>query len=452
MKRRNSLRTRLTVWFTALLILFGLLGGLGAYIAAQQDPDNLLDDQMREIAFNVVSSVDDLAQMPAPPLEAEDMLVVQAWDADGHLLKSFPPGSDLPRQAQTGFSNFDAPGGQWRSYTWVLDDGTVQVSQRASVRRELALMAALPAIITALLLIPISALLVRWLVGRILAPVDALALQLMTREPDCTQQLAVSDVPSEIVPLIQAMNKALDRVAEMLASQRRFVSNAAHQLRTPLTALRIQSSNLRHARTLGDAKEVLDDMDLGFRRMSALTSQLLALARAEAPLPVDAPQPLDLAEVLQEAARGVIPLAESKHIALALTDLPMAHVQAERNDLIVIFSNLLDNAIRYTPPGGQVRVTAHCEAGRALVEFADNGSGLPDDLLDRVCDPFVRGNHEQDGTGLGLSIVKALTARIGGAVSLRNDADRGGLAVLVELPVSPVPRASYGPDRLPQVP
>ncbi|MGO4525922.1 sensor histidine kinase [Microvirga sp. 2MCAF35] len=442
MKRRKSLRTRLTVWFTALLILFGLLGGLGAYIAAQQDPANLLDDQMREIAFNVVSSVDDLAQMPAPPLEAEDMLVVQAWDADGHLLKSFPSGFDLPRQAQTGFSNFNAPSGQWRSYTWVLDDGTIQVSQRASVRRELALMAALPAIVTTLLLIPISALLVRWLVGRILAPVDELARQLMARQPDSTQQLALSDVPGEIVPLIQAMNKALERVADMLASQRRFVSNAAHQLRTPLTALRIQARNLRHASNPGAAAEVLDDMDLGFRRMSILTSQLLALARAEAPSAAEIPQPVDLADVLREALRGVAPLAESKPVTLELAALPSVHVCAERHDLETIVSNLLDNAIRYTPPGGRIVVTAHCTAGRAEIEIADSGPGLPDDLLERVCDPFVRGSHEQEGTGLGLSIVKALVFRAGGRLSLRNRPDRSGLIAKVDLPAFPMSRGS----------
>ncbi|WP_114942981.1 sensor histidine kinase [Microvirga calopogonii] len=444
MKRRNSLRTRLTVWFTALLILVGLLGGVGAYIAAQQDPDNLLDDQMREIAFNVVSSVDDLAQMPAPPLEAEDMLVVQAWDEDGHLLKSFPPGIDLPRQAQTGFSNFNAPSGQWRSYTWVLDDGTVQVSQRSSVRRELALMAALPAIIITLLLIPISALLVRWLVGRILAPVDELALQLMARQPDSTQQLALADVPGEIVPLIQAMNKALVRVADMLASQRRFVSNAAHQLRTPLTALRIQASNLRHTTSPGVTAEILDDMDLGFRRMSSLTSQLLALARAEAPSAAETPQPVDLADVLRDALRGVAPLAESKPVTLATADLPSVPVRAERHDLETIFSNLLDNAIRYTPPGGRIVVTAQCTAGRAEVEIADTGPGLPTDLLERVCDPFVRGNHEQEGTGLGLSIVKALTFRAGGRLSLCNRPDRSGLIAKVDLPLFPL---SHGSDR-----
>lgn len=442
MKHRNSLRTRLTVWFTALLILVGLLGGLGAYMAAQEDPDSLLDNQMREIAFNVVSSVDDLAQMPAPPLNADDMLVVQAWDTDGNLLKSFPSGLDLPRQEETGFADVHTPSGQWRSYTWVLDDGTIQVSQRTSVRRGLALMAALPAIVTTLLLIPISALLVRWLVGRILAPVDELAQQLMARQPDCTQQLALSDVPDEIVPLIHAMNKALERVADMLASQRRFVSNAAHQLRTPLTALRIQASNLRHAASPGAAAEVLDDMDLGFRRMSTLTSQLLALARAEAPLPEQIPQPVELADILQEAARGVAPLAESKLIALEFGPLPKVQVRAERNDLETIFSNLLDNAICYTPPGGRIVVTAHCAAEQVQVEVADTGPGLPDDLLERVCDPFVRGRHEQEGTGLGLSIVKALAFRAGGRLSLRNRADRSGLIAQVDLPVLPMSRGS----------
>ncbi|QRM30847.1 HAMP domain-containing sensor histidine kinase [Microvirga sp. VF16] len=392
---------------------------------------------MREIAFNVVSSVDDLAQMPAPPLESDDMIVVQSWDADGRLLKSFPPGFDLPRQAATGFANFGAPSGQWRSYTWVLDDGTVQVSQRASVRQELALMAALPAIIIVLFLIPVSALLVRWLVGRILTPVDALTSQLMARKPDSTRQLATSDVPSEIAPLIQAMNKALERLAELLASQQRFVSNAAHQLRTPLTALRIQAGTLRHASNGEATTEILDDMDLALRKMSTLTNQLLTLARAETPVSIEAPQRVGLADALQEAMRGVAPLAESKSIRLDSIALPTGVVHAERQDLVAMFSNLLDNAIRYTPPGGQITVSARRAKEQEQIEIADTGPGISNELLERVCDPFVRGDHEQEGTGLGLSIVKALAARMGGRISLQNKPDRCGLVVRIELPLRP---------------
>ncbi len=436
MRNRTSLRRQLTAWFTILLITFGLLGGVGAYIVAQQDPDNFLDDQMREIALDIVGSVDDLAQMPAPPLDKSDMIVVQAWDSDGRLLKSFPYDFDLPRQMKTGFSNFTTPQGSWRSYTWVLDDGTVQVSQQARVRRELALKAALPALVTTFLLIPISWLLVRWVVGRILSPVDYLTHQLLVRRPDSTQVLSSPDIPGEIAPLVGAMNEALARVRAMVATQKQFVSSAAHQLRTPLTALRIQVRNLRHSSSRGAADDILKEMESGLLRMSDLTGQLLTLARAETQPPSKAPQPVSLADALQEAIAGVFALAQSKHITLSSTEMAPVSIKADRHDLVMLLSNLLDNAIRYTPQNGRIDLSSRVEGSKVIVEIADSGPGIPDDLIARVFDPFVRADKEQEGTGLGLSIVKALAARIEAQVSLSNRGERGGLVALVELPIA----------------
>lgn len=436
MKRHGSLRGRLTAWFTLLLISFGLMGGLGAYIVAQQDPDNFLDNQMREIALDVVGSVDDFAQMPAPPLRAADMIVVQVWDPDGVLLKSFPPGYDLPPQPKTGFSSFETPEGGWRSYTWVLDDATVQVSQRSIVRRRLALKAALPALVTTFLLIPMSWLLVRWLVGRILSPVDHLAEQLRERSPESMRQLAAPDAPGEIQPLVGAMNEALARVRDMVAAQRRFVSNAAHQLRTPLTALKIQLRNLRQSADV-ETGELLDEMDHAVQRMSTLTSQLLALARAETSPLAESSQSASLPDILQDAIACVLPLADSKGIALASAAIPPVRIGAERHDLAMMLSNLLDNAIRYTPAGGRVEIALRRSPHGVTVEIADTGPGLSEEMLDRVFDPFVRADHEQEGTGLGLSIVKALAVRTGARVRLVNRQGRSGLVASLELPVVP---------------
>ncbi|MGO4386372.1 ATP-binding protein [Microvirga sp. 2YAF29] len=436
MKHGNSLRRQLTIWFTILLISFGLMGGVGAYIVAQQDPDNFLDDQMRGIALDVVGSVDDLAQMPAPPLDATDMIVVQAWDGEGQLLKSFPPGFDLPRQQRTGFANFATPEGRWRSYTWVLDDGTVQVSQQAQVRRELAVKAALPALVTTFLLIPISWLLVRWVVGRILSPVDHFTHQLLERRPDSTVQLSSPNLPGEIAPLVGAMNEALSRVRAMLAVQRQFVSNAAHQLRTPLTSLRIQLRNLRQVSNRAEVDDILKDMELGIHRMSELTSQLLTLARAESMRSSEVSQPVPVNEVLLEAIAGVMTLAQGRGITLSSVDMAPVPVRGEKHDLVMLFSNLLDNAIRYTPRGGHIDLSFQVDAKHVTVEIADTGPGIPEDLLTRVFDPFVRGSSEQDGTGLGLSIVKALAIRIGAQVSLANRRGRTGLVARVTLPIA----------------
>jgi two-component system OmpR family sensor kinase len=427
---RTSLRARLTLGFTSLLIVVGLLGTAGAYFLARQEPDAFLDDQLRQVALYAGDGIGGAELVPGPALDPSDLILVQVWDSSGRLLRSTIPEIDLPRQRATGFSDLSSSGEVWRTYTLVENNRTVQVSQRAAVREELALNAALRVLIPSALLLPLSWLMVRWLVRRILRPIRVLAQELSGREPDSTAPLHTTDIPLEIAPLVEAMNSNLGRLGEVLNLQRRFISDAAHQLRTPLTALRLQVENLKRC-PRSRAPEVLADLELGLKRMSTLTSQLLALARAEAS-PKIVVEPIALSEPVAEALANCIPSAQAKAIAVTSRCPEDLSVRAERHDLVMLITNLLDNAVRYTPERGTIEVSASSESGIVAIEIMDTGPGIAEPMLARVFERFVRDTDEPEGTGLGLSIVQAITDRIGAHITIRNREGRSGLIARVE--------------------
>lgn len=427
-----SLRGRLTLWFTMLLAAMGLISGIAAYLITRHDPDRFVDDQLRQIAAQTGDPTGVAAQPARAGLDPSDIIAVQVWDAAGRLLRATPPGIALPRQTATGFSEPASAGERWRTYTLASPERTVQVSQRLAVVQEIALGAAWQAIAPVLLLIPLSWLLVQLLVGRILRPLDTLARDLEDWAPDARAPLAANGIPREVAPLVAAVNATLARLAEALALQRRFVSDAAHQLRTPLTALRLQVGNLKRAGAQHDPG-LLDDMEQGLKRMSALTAQLLALARTEAASGSAEPSSTDLAAAIDEAIAATTPLAAARKVAISGAPKTVIEVAAAPYELAVLFTNLIDNAVRYTPAGGRVEIRIEPGGDTVAVEICDTGPGLPEEMLARVFERFTRHTEDGEGTGLGLAIVRAIADRIGGRVSLRNRTGARGLVARVEL-------------------
>jgi two-component system OmpR family sensor kinase len=443
-----SLRGRLTLWFTLLLVAMGLIGASAAYLITRHDPDHFLDDQLRQIALNLGNPIGIAVDSARAGLDPSDVVAVQVWDAAGRMLRATPPGIVLPRQAATGFSELTGAGERWRTYTLAGPRRTVQVSQRLAVIEEIALGAAWKTLAPVLLLIPLSWLLVRLLVGHILQPLYALARELEDRAPDARAPLATHGIPSEVAPLVAAVNAALARLAEALALQRRFVSDAAHQLRTPLTALRLQIGNLKRAGTEHD-RDLLDDIEQGLKRMSALTAQLLALARAEAASAPVETGGADLSAAIGEAIATAAPLAAARKIAIAAAPEADIEVAAAPHELAVLFTNLIDNAVRYTTAGGRVEIRVEPGGEIVAVEISDTGPGLPEHMLGRVFEPFTRHTEGGEGTGLGLAIVRAIADRIGARVSLRNRIGTNGLIARVELMAKAPParrRASSSAD------
>ena len=315
MTRMTSLRGQLTLWFTILLVAMGLVGGIAAYLITRHDPDRFVDDQLRQIAFQIGDPTGAAAPPARAGLDPSDIIAVQVWDAAGNLLRATPPGIALARQVGTGFSEPVSAGERWRTYTHAGPERTVQVSQRLAVVQEIALGAAWQAIAPVLLLIPLSWLLVQLLVGRVLRPLDALAHDLEGWAPDARAPITANGIPSEVAPLVAAVNATLARLAEALALQRRFVSDAAHQLRTPLTALRLQVGNLKRAGAQHDPG-LLDDMEQGLKRMS--TDRAAPRARPRRGRSASAePGSTDLATAIDEAIAASTPLAAARKVAIS---------------------------------------------------------------------------------------------------------------------------------------
>ena len=435
-----SLRNRLTFWFTCLLTIVGIGSGIVAYVMARQDPDSFLDDQLRQIALYA----GDVANAPDPPLEASieasDIIVVQVWDGNNRAIRTTPEGFDLPRQPSTGFSDLTFRDERWRSYALAGKQRTVQVSQRAAVREELALNAAWTAMIPSILFIPVGWLVVRWLVGRMLRPIDRIADDLNRRGPMQFTAPPLTEIPEEVIPLVRAMNEALERLREAIAFQKRFISDAAHHFRTPLTALRLQIGSLKTS-PAANHREVIADMELGVRRMSTLTNQLLMLARSEAPQEADGSEAaISVASAIREVIAAVLPLAQEKSVELVMRSEADACVRADRDALVTLLCNITDNAVRYSNPGERVEFSVKTIEDRVVIEVADNGPGLPEEMLSKVFQRFFRHNEQDEGSGLGLSIAQALADRLNGSVSLKNRGDGSGLIAVIRLPLAPAAR------------
>ncbi|MEO8321459.1 MAG: ATP-binding protein [Bradyrhizobium sp.] len=430
-----SLRNRLTFWFTCLLTIVGVGGGIVAYVLARQDPDSFLDDQLRQIAIYAGDTASAPTKSIEAAIDASDIIAVQVWNGD-RLVRTTPEGFDLPRQLSTGFSALTMRDEVWRSYTLTGNERTVQVSQRAAVREELALNAAWTAMIPSLLLIPLGWLVVRWLVGRMLRPIDRIADDLNRLGPMQFTAPPFAEIPVEVIPLVRATSEALQRLREAIALQRRFISDAAHHFRTPLTALRLQIGSLK-ADPTANHREVIADMELGLRRMSTLTNQLLTLARLESPQEIAI---LDTsttaASAIRDVIAGILPLAQEKGIELSMRSGADYRIRADHTALVTLLSNIADNAVRYSNPGGHVEFSLHRNGNEAVIGVADTGPGLPEGMLTEVFKRFFRNSDTDEGSGLGLSIARALADRLNGSISLENRKDGSGLIAIIKLPLA----------------
>ncbi|MEP7275418.1 MAG: ATP-binding protein, partial [Betaproteobacteria bacterium] len=273
-------------------------------------------------------------------------------------------------------------------------------------------------------------------VGRGLSPLETMSRALGKRRPDALAPLAERGLPDELRPLAASLNALLARLDAALGAQRRFTADAAHELRTPLAALVLQ---LDVARRVGDDPArvaAYDDLEGGVARASHLVDQLLTLARVEPEALATLATACDLPALAKEAivARGA--LAAGKRIDLGLARETPALVRGDPASLSILLSNLLDNALRYTPEGGRVDVAIdRAGDGGAVLVVTDTGPGIPPDERERVFDRFHRGaDAPATGSGLGLSIVKRIADAHGASIALGDPADHAGLCVSVHFP------------------
>jgi len=267
-------------------------------------------------------------------------------------------------------------------------------------------------IIPQFIVLPIAVLLVWFGLSRGIAPLNALQQRLRARRPDDLSPIDEGATPSEIVPLVGAMNELLDRLSANVQAQRRFVADAAHQLKTPLAGLRTQAELALRDASPDEMQASLRQLIMGSERATRLVNQLLLLARAENPQSVEL-VPADLNAIAHEQTLHWV------HQALALnTDLGFEGTDAPLviagNDILLaeLLNNLVDNALRYTPSGGHITVRVRRTARHAVLEVEDSGPGIPPEERERVFDRFYRVlGTRSAGSGLGLAIVREISQK-----------------------------------------
>jgi two-component system, OmpR family, sensor kinase len=436
----SSLRGRLLASLVGLYVLFAAVAFLINYRQSEANISAFIDGQMHTLAISYSRST---AARPPPTrpvsdyaLQHEGAAIVEFWRPDGTLAFSNRPLSGMELQPLDGFHDVRLGTRSWHTYTLRASPLLVQVVTSGDFRRRVIWDSAWNTARPIVYMAPLSVVLL-WLVVRLtLRPVDRLVQTLAAQDELRLAELKPARVPRELLPLVDSMNGLLQRMRAAFEAQQRFVQDAAHELRTPLTAVKLQLENLRRKSTAAAAPD-LAQLEGGVQRLQRTVEQLLQLARHQMVQPATAPPvPVDLAELLRSAVRDLVPFAESRGIDLGLGEVAAATARLDGSQLRLVLDNLLDNAVRYTSPGGRVDVTLRQIAGAAVVDVTDSGPGIPAADLGRVFGRFYRGSATTSpGSGLGLAIARAAADRCGASVELYNRPQGSGLTARVRVPV-----------------
>lgn len=434
----TSLRKQLLVWLVPVFLAVAVIAYVWTYYMYGSMVGKFMDGQMRVLADSHVEGT--LGLPTLRPLTDHDIAeggaqVVQVWDQQGTLLTTSYPALGVPLQATDGFTDVKTDWRRWRVYSVHMPGRTVQSIQCLEFREQIINKQALQAGMPIALLIPISALLLWFAACRAMGKLETVARAAAAQDENTIVELPTKDIPSEISPLVVAVNTLLTRLRDAFASQRRFVQDAAHELRTPITAMTLQLENLKAHAMDAETTAQVTQFEAGLKRTKRLIEQLLRLARQEAPQKGDVASSIDLVQFLRDLISDLMPCADHRDIDLGLSVAIGATVRANPHDLRSVLHNLLDNALRYTPEHGVVDVRLRADDGKVIVEIVDSGPGIPPDLLPRVCDRFFRiEGSDQEGSGLGLAIAKHAAERNRIDLHLDNRIERSGLVARVTFP------------------
>jgi len=437
----RSIRRNLVLWLAVALVGGMALVVAATYAFAYAQITRMFDEELVKIAEAVHLSEDwrgpGRVRIPRPGFN----LSVRAYDAQGPTVfetagPSMP--ADVPRLFETSYRVLDTAGGKWRLYTLATPEGIVQVGQpeatRTSLARALSLRMALPE----LALIPLLVLFMAWVLRRGLAPLTHISRRVEERDAARLDPLPSADVPVELRPLIAEINGLIARLEGSMAAQRRFVADAAHELRTPVAALALQAKVAQRAVQPAARAAAFAELDKGVARATRVVEQLLRLAQLAPEAPPAELARVDLAELAREVVGSMALRARSQGIDLGAEAPEPAPILGARSELRSLITNLVDNALRYAPRDTEVTVQVSRDGGAIGMSVIDAGPGIPAADRSRVFERFQRaGGDDTPGIGLGLAIVKAIVERHGGRIRLeeaRPGHELPGLAARVTFP------------------
>ena len=439
---RHSLRARLLGLLLLAILLTALAQAFVVYGQARNEADSIFDYHMQQMAQALRTGV----AMPDLPAIDEEFtsdkgfdFLVQVWTNDGLSVFQSRAGAALPQRAVLGFSEVRVHNTPYRVFSMQTRSQVIQVAQDMRPRRAMARSLAWRTTAPILWMAPLLMLVAWWAVSASLRPVARVRAQVASRKADELSSVAEEGLPDEIRPLVHELNLLFDRVRSAFDAQQHFVSDAAHELRSPLAALRLQVQGLQRARDDETRHLALDRLLAGIDRATRLVEQLLMLARQEAGTAAGLPpQPVQLRDLVRASVGEAHAHAQLKHIDLGLGAADDGHVTGQPEALRILLRNLLDNALKYTPERGQVDVSLRREGKFLVLTVEDSGPGIAEAERSRVVDRFYRvQGAASGGSGLGLAIVNAIARSHGTQLVLDRSGALGGLRVELRFPLAP---------------
>ena len=446
LKRRlnESVQIKLSFTLSLAILVVAVVAGVFSFLSAFDEAHELQDDVLRQVA----QLMDRQRLLPAVPttdirlkdVDEESRVIVQRLGEVSSSTVGVDAGGVLPLPATLadGLHTLEVGGETFRVLVKTTASGErIAVAQESGFRNEIARDGALRTVMPFLILVPVLLLIVADLVRKMFHPIAALSKEIDQRAEQELHPVEDRHLPVEVRPFAVAINRLLARVGQSMESQRRFVADAAHELRSPLTAMSLQAERLAEAEMSSVARERLTVLRQGIERSRSLLDQLLTLAKAQSA--TDLPKsPVSVQSIYRRVLEDLMPLAEAKYIDIGVEGTLDAEVWASELDMIAVVKNLVDNAIRYTPEGGRVDLSVGVSEGKVVLRIQDSGPGIPLAERDRVFDPFYRTlGSEQIGSGLGLSIVQTIANRIGAEIRLdfSDQEKQTGLNVAVIAPM-----------------
>jgi two-component system, OmpR family, sensor kinase len=417
-RRQRSLQWRLIVGLVAAILLTGALAGVLSFVWALHDANEILDGSLQDAAAMIATGQMAIPRQPAHlgGSEPENDVLVLPLGAPGVR----PPAGMATAVAglQPGLHTVTWQEHRWRVLITSAGSQRIAVAQRTQERDEIAQHSAIRTLIPLLLLIPVLVLLVREVVRRTLRPVAALAHYVDDNPMVAAAKLPQADVPTEIAPFLESIQRLLNELTESLEQQRRFVANAAHELRSPVAALHLQAVNLEPV-VSDEGRERLEQLRSGMDRMRRLLEQLLSMARSEAGS--EGLSSVSLASAAREAIAELVIAAEAKGVDLGMDRCDeQAWVHGTNLLLHTLIRNAVENAVKYGPPESVVTVSVYRQGSDAVVTVDDDGPGIEESHAHRAFEAFYRvPGTSESGSGLGLAIMAAIAKRLGGRATLQ---------------------------------
>lgn len=467
----RSIERLLLGWVLGALSIGAVALVLVSYLLTLDELDEVFDENLKQVAL-ASSYHYSLGELPESMVDADDVraalpelpkggrrvsaarpslpriyesegafdFITLVWTEQGELRFTSDASVTIPFSAKTGIQHLKRPDGEWHVYSIVQRGSVVQAAQRESSRDTLAVEVASKMFIPLAALVILIGMLLVMALRRGLRSLDHAAGSVAQRTAATLLPVSLEHMPREIHPLVHAINDLLARLSEAFTTHRRFVADAAHELRTPVTALRLQLQLLERADDADARSAAVRDLKAGVARSQHLIEQLLNLSRFE-PDSQDAPavllKPVDLGALVRDVVGDMSIKAEHGGIDLGADVAGDIVVKGDHEQLRVLLNNLLENALRHTPAGGVIDVRASVLGERPTLQVIDSGCGIAPGERERVFDRFYRGENtmaggaQMAGSGLGLAIVRSIADRHHAQVSLHTAPSGSGLEVRV---------------------